>query len=163
MRQPLSFYLDQCYPYTVMPDPDGGFFLAYPDLPGCMTQVSDEHEIPHAADEIRALWLESAFAHGMEIPLPRANVEYSGKFLVRVPRSLHHRLAESAAREEVSLNQYVVSLLSMNDANQRIEHKLDSLERKVEDIRVRLRVDISAPQLKEPTRLTLVVPEAVAV
>lgn len=37
---------------------------------------------------------------------------YSGKLLLRMPKSLHRRLAEEADRENVSLNQYIVSLLS---------------------------------------------------
>jgi hypothetical protein len=36
----------------------------------------------------------------------------SGRFLVRVPRSLHERLEHEAAKEGVSLNQLVVYLLS---------------------------------------------------
>jgi len=31
---------------------------------------------------------------------------------MRMPKSLHRRLAETAEREGVSLNQYIVSLLS---------------------------------------------------
>jgi antitoxin HicB len=127
MRQPLSFYLQQKYPYTVTPDPDGGFFIAFPDLPGSMTQVEDTLEIVEAAEEVRTLWLETAYAHEMDIPLPRANADYSGKFVLRVPRSLHRRLAESAEQEGVSLNHYVVSLLAMNDADRRVERRLDLL------------------------------------
>jgi len=45
-------------------------------------------------------------------PLPSSDNSYSGKLLVRMPKSLHRRLAETAEREGVSLNQYIVSLLS---------------------------------------------------
>jgi antitoxin HicB len=136
MRQPLSFYLEQHYPYTVTPDPDDGFVIVFPDLPGCITQVERASEIVTVADEIRELWLETAYAQGLDIPLPRADAAYSGKFVVRVPRSLHRRLAESAEREGVSLNQHVVSLLSMNEAERGVERRLEYLERKAEDIRV---------------------------
>ena len=45
----------------VEPDAEvGGYVIRYPDLPGCMTQVEDEAEIPSMADEIREPWLESA-------------------------------------------------------------------------------------------------------
>jgi antitoxin HicB len=40
------------------------------------------------------------------------NKEYSGNFIVRGPKSLHKFLAEQAGREGVTLNQYVVYLLS---------------------------------------------------
>jgi predicted HicB family RNase H-like nuclease len=37
---------------------------------------------------------------------------YSGKFLVRVPRSLHARLAREAEQQGVSLNQWAASKLA---------------------------------------------------
>lgn len=162
MRRPLSFYLEQEYPFTVTPDPEGGFAIAFPDLPGCMTQVSSSKEIGSAADEIRKLWLETAFEHGMDIPLPRDESAYSGKFVVRVPRRLHRQLAQSAERDEVSLNQYIVSLLAQNDADERVQRRFDALERRLADIKIRLQVNVSSQQLRQP-HLQLVVRDAVAV
>lgn len=129
MRPPLTFYLEQNYPYTVVPDPSGSFFVSYPDLPGCITQVETSEAIGPAAEEIRTLWLETAYDHEMEIPLPRGGEGFSGKFLVRVPRSLHRRLAQSAEMDGVSLNQYVVALLATNDAIARVERRLDEAQR----------------------------------
>jgi predicted HicB family RNase H-like nuclease len=37
---------------------------------------------------------------------------YSGKFALRLPKSLHRQLAEGAVRDGVSLNQYLVTLLA---------------------------------------------------
>jgi len=62
-----------------------------------------------------AAWLEAARAAGREIPEPsvtEALDRYSGKFVVRVPRSVHARLARKAKQEGVSLNQLVSSVLS---------------------------------------------------
>ena len=138
MRQPLTFFLDQRYPFTVTSEPDGGFFIAYPDLPGCMTQVATSAEIGPAADEIRMLWLETAYQQGLDIPLPSDGPGYSGKFVVRLPRHLHRRLAQSAEHDGVSLNQYVVSLLAMNDADQHVQRGLDILQRQLENVQARL-------------------------
>lgn len=121
--------LESLYPYRVEPDEDGGYVIVFPDLPGCMTQVEDAAEIGPAAKEIRELWLETAQAHGMTIPPPTPSSSYSGKFVVRVPRTLHRDLAESAAREHVSLNQYVATLLAHRDALARVERRLAALER----------------------------------
>lgn len=127
MRQPLAFYLDQPYPYVVEPDAEvGGYVISYPDLPGCMTQVEDAAEIAPMADEIRELWLESVWKQGLDIPLP-APVEYSGKFVVRLPRSLHRALAESAERDGVSLNAYVTAVLARGDAQRAVERRLEAL------------------------------------
>ena len=38
--------------------------------------------------------------------------EYSGKLVLRIPRSLHKELKEQAAQEGVSLNQYMLYKLS---------------------------------------------------
>jgi antitoxin HicB len=58
-------------------------------------------------------WLEDALASGAAIPEPRiAEKLPSGKWLQRVPRSLHKKLVEMADREEISLNQLVTSILS---------------------------------------------------
>jgi len=52
-------------------------------------------------------WLQVSLEDGDPIPEPRPEEEYSGKFVVRVPRSLHRQLVEEAERDGVSLNQYV--------------------------------------------------------
>ena len=39
---------------------------------------------------------------------------YSGQFKLRIPKSLHRRLAEQARQEGISMNQYCVYLLSRN-------------------------------------------------
>lgn len=70
MRKLPTDYLTIPYPFAVEPDPDGGFFVSFPDLHGCMTQVERAEEIGTAANEIRVLWLETAYAQGLEIPEP---------------------------------------------------------------------------------------------
>ena len=42
----------------------------------------------------------------------RAQKEYSGKLMLRVPKDLHRDLAEAARRNGVSLNQYAVYKLA---------------------------------------------------
>jgi predicted HicB family RNase H-like nuclease len=56
---------------------------------------------------------------GEPIPTPRRAKPFSGKFVVRMPRSLHQTLAETAEDEGVSLNQLVVTRLasSVGDAH----------------------------------------------
>ncbi|HEU5423935.1 MAG TPA: toxin-antitoxin system HicB family antitoxin [Nitrolancea sp.] len=135
-RKPLETYLSLEYPFEVRVDPDGGYVVAFPDLPGCMTQVESLDEVGPMAEEIRTLWIETAYDQGLEIPTPSCREAYSGKFNVRLPRSLHRFLAESAEREGVSLNQYVLMLLSQRDAEARIASRLAALEAQLEAIHV---------------------------
>jgi antitoxin HicB len=111
-RKPLEYYLGLKYSVTVIPDETGGYVAEIEDLPGCFTQGETIKELFDNMDEARSLWLESAYEDGLDIPLPRTVREYSGKFNVRVPKSLHRKLDEMADREGVSLNQFIVSTLS---------------------------------------------------
>jgi len=52
---------------------------------------------------------------GRPFPKPASLVaDYSGRVTLRVPKSLHRRLADEADREGISLNQYLVSVLSFH-------------------------------------------------
>jgi len=118
-RKPLADYLDLDYPFQAIAGPEGGYVVVFPDLPGCLTQVESLAEIGPAAEEARRLWIATEYEDGAEIPLPSYPEEYSGKFHLRLPRSLHRRLAELAVREGVSLNQCAVSLLARAEAEAR--------------------------------------------
>ncbi len=111
-RRPLADYLALEYRLDVIADPGGGYVIDFPDLPGCMTQIEHLDEVAPMAAEIKELWIETEYDHGHDIPLPTYPEEYSGKFNVRLPRSLHRQLAEAAEADGVSLNQYVVMLLT---------------------------------------------------
>ena len=128
MRSTLAQSLALRYPFNVVADPDGGYVVVFPDLPGCMTQVEEMADVPAAADEIRVLWIETEHAEGREIPAPSYPEEYSGKFNLRLPRSLHRRLVESAARDGVSLNHYVSVLLDRRDSVAGLDRRLTALE-----------------------------------
>lgn len=117
-RRPLKFFLNLEYPFRVDADPDGGWVIHFPDLPGCLSQADSPDEIGTMAEEARQLWIETEYAAGQDIPMPSYPEEFSGKFNLRLPKSLHRQLAEAADREAVSLNQYVVMLLSRGAAKQ---------------------------------------------
>jgi len=111
-RKPLEFYLKLKYAVTLIPAEEGGFAVQIEDLPGCYSQGETAEEAMEMIEEAKELWMESVYEDGLEIPLPSSEIEYSGKFNVRVPASLHRKLAKLAVKEGVSLNQYLVYALS---------------------------------------------------
>lgn len=127
-RRALEDYLEMQYPFQVIADPDGGYVVVFPDLPGCMTQAETIEEISAMAEDVRRSWISTVYQDGDEVPLPSYPEEYSGKFVVRLPRSLHRKLAEEAERQGVSLNQHVVTLLSRGDAQASLERQIGDLE-----------------------------------
>ena len=110
----------QTYPAQVHWDGrDSGYIAIAPDLPGCSafgeTQGGALKELEHAISG----WIAAALAAGEAVPAPSpipAPSAHSGKTLLRMPASLHRRLAEEAQAEGVSLNQWLVSLLSASSA-----------------------------------------------
>ena len=73
-----------------------------------------EAEAIHELHAVIELWIKAARKVGNPVPKPsdRADVNYSGKFLMRVPKRLHAELAHAAKAQGVSLNQYVLYLLT---------------------------------------------------
>lgn len=104
------------YRMELTPDPDeGGFVVSYPDLPGCLSSGETiEEAVSNAADAKRA-WLEAAIEDGVVIQEPSSLDDYSGQFKLRLPKSLHRSLAERSRQEGISMNQYCLYLLTMND------------------------------------------------
>jgi predicted HicB family RNase H-like nuclease len=125
MRRSLDDYLKLEYTFNVIADPDGGYVIVYPDLPGCLSVADSMDEVGPMAEDARRGWLTVAYEHGMEIPLPSYPEEYSGKFNVRLPRSLHRKLAEAAEHDGVSLNTYVISLLERGTAQDDLVSRLE--------------------------------------
>jgi len=84
-----------------------GYIASVVELPGCMTQAEDFAELGEMLPDAMRAWFETCMEEGLPIPLPRNNETYSGRFVVRLPKSLHRELVEAAARDCVSLNAYV--------------------------------------------------------
>ncbi len=126
-RPTLDDALAREYPFNVIAHPDGGYVIEFPDLPGCMTQIETLDEVGPMAEEIRILWLETAYEMGNDIPMPSYPEEYSGRFVLRMPKSLHRTLAQAAEREGVSMNAYACQLLAENHALAQVLRRLDDV------------------------------------
>ncbi|RIK37464.1 MAG: toxin-antitoxin system HicB family antitoxin [Chloroflexi bacterium] len=93
---------------------DDGYVARVVELPGCLTQADTFAELGEMIEDAMRVWIESALEDGQPVPVPRSADAFSGKFVVRVPRSLHRQLVAAAARDGVSLNTYVnVALAQM--------------------------------------------------
>ena len=103
------------YPFTVRPlsEEEGGGDLAEAlDLNGCMSDGETVEEAVHNLEDAVTSWIKTAQELGHLIPSPSDDSQFSGKWVVRTPKSIHHRLVDMAKREGVSLNTLAVSLLA---------------------------------------------------
>jgi antitoxin HicB len=102
-------------PYTVMlkRDEEGDFIARIKEFEGCVADGQDEMEALGNLEHVKELWIQTALKANQAVPLPEEDDELpSGKFLTRVPRSLHKNLIDIAEREGVSLNQLVTVALA---------------------------------------------------
>lgn len=112
----LEEYIKKEYPYIIeklSPADGGGYFITYPDLPGCMSDGDTIEEAIIMGEDARKCWIETAIDEGKEIPEPYSHLNsYKGRITVRVPKSMHKELIKEAQEEGISLNQYLIYLLS---------------------------------------------------
>src|SRR5215475_7979687 len=118
-RRPLGLHPPSA-PVPLTIDPRNPLLPAYvskaiaaiEEVPGCISQgATPEEAIANVRDAMLG-WISIALQDGRDVPQPRALGTYSGKFIVRVPSSLHADLVRTAAREGVSLNQFVATTLA---------------------------------------------------
>ena len=73
--------------------------------------LSDEREEPEAMPQSTGRETATPDPHGSPAK-PKSSPSHSGRFLVRMPSSLHEQLARAAERENVSLNRFVTDALA---------------------------------------------------
>jgi antitoxin HicB len=123
----LDYYLGLPYTIEVIKDAGdeySGLFARVVELPGCMTQADNFEELGEMIEDAMRAWIEAMLEAGRSIPEPQAVESYSGKFIVRLPRSLHRELVQLAEREGVSLNMYVAAALGKAVGQANLEKQL---------------------------------------
>ena len=111
----VEYYMNLPYNYIVQPitDESGSYFYARVlELDGCQSTGETFEEAYENLREAMEGWIETKLEGGFEVPLPVGYDDFSGKFVVRIPISLHYRLTIEAEQEGVSLNQYALYKLS---------------------------------------------------
>jgi predicted HicB family RNase H-like nuclease len=81
-----------------------------------IAEFAESHEDAYALALDAIIATSEAFAQqGHAMPNPfQPEEEYSGRITLRLPKTLHRKLAEQAHEECVSLNQYMLSVLAQH-------------------------------------------------
>jgi predicted HicB family RNase H-like nuclease len=100
-------------PYTKlvqeMNDESGHYFYGRVlELDGCQSTGDTLEELYQNLNEAMEGYLEVKQENNLPIPIPETSNNYSGKFTVRLPKTLHQKLAIEAKKEGISLNQLVL-------------------------------------------------------
>lgn len=109
MTKDIKYY--EKLPYSIVlerHDDQGTYWVArVAELPHCLIHGNSPEEAVKEIETVKLDWIRSNLEDGLPIPEPAPN-KYSGEIRVRMPPSLHQLLAQRAANEGVSLNQYMV-------------------------------------------------------
>jgi predicted RNase H-like HicB family nuclease len=109
-------YLELSYHIVIQyqNDESGSYYFAtVQEFDGCMSHGNSYEDAFRNIQEAMELWIETKLENGFPVPQPFDDSKYSGKFVLRLPKSLHARLAIEAEQEGVSLNQYALYRLSI--------------------------------------------------
>jgi len=116
----MEHYLHLKYPIEIVED-EGAWVASVPDLPGCYSYGDTVSEAVESVQKVKDLWIESQYKANGDVPEPIDEDEYSGKFVLRIPKVLHRSLAHGARKQGVSLNHYASHLLAQ-------AHQLNAFE-----------------------------------
>ena len=83
------------------------------ELDGCQSTSDTLEGLYQSLNEAMEGYFEVKQENNLPIPIPTTADKYSGKFIVRLPKSLHQRLAIEAEKEGVSLNQLALYKLAL--------------------------------------------------
>ncbi|MFI5180124.1 MAG: toxin-antitoxin system HicB family antitoxin [Thermoanaerobaculia bacterium] len=105
--------LKKPYKRVLIPDEVSGTFTAQIlEFPGCVAEGSSPAEAYERLEKVAESWIEAALEMGQEIPLPSSADGASGRFALRLPRSLHRQAANLAEMDGCSLNQFIVTAIA---------------------------------------------------
>ena len=115
MNSRVKEYMELPYNRVVqkIKDESGEYYVCkILELDGCSTWADTFEELEANIKEAMQGYLETKFENGFDVPLPVGEEDYSGKFVLRLPKQLHQRLSIEAKEEGVSLNQYALYKLA---------------------------------------------------
>jgi len=113
----LTYYLGLNYKIEIeaIPEKEGGGYVARLAQFGKFGIIGDGENIHEALADLenaKRARFERYLKEGTSIPEPEQEEDYSGRFVVRLPKYLHKELVISAKQNGTSLNQLVCTLLA---------------------------------------------------
>ena len=130
MEKNLKYYLKLTYPFNIKPDlDDGGYIAEFPDLRYCVGTGDTVDEAIDDAMIAKEEWLKAAYENKLTIPEPSSSDEFNGRVTLRLPKSLHRNIIETAKKEGVSANQFLLHLISIGMGNKSTGFKAHRVKR----------------------------------
>jgi predicted HicB family RNase H-like nuclease len=106
-------------------DEDNSFVATIPGIKALSAFGTSQEEALAELRIVAEAYFEALKAAGKPQPLPEKVTPYSGQLRLRMPKSLHAALSYEAESENISLNTYIVSLLSERHIERKLLNKIE--------------------------------------
>ena len=93
-------------------DEDQGYVATSPEFHGLSAFGETEEEALAEAKIARQLFIDDILESGEELPSAQKVNQYSGQTRLRLSKTVHRLVAEMAASEGISLNQFIVEAIN---------------------------------------------------
>ena len=100
MKRDIAYYMALPYREIIEADAAGGYVGYVAELKGCITQAETKAELLDLLEDAKRCWLEAALEEGLTIPKPQSEENFSGKFNLRLPKSLHRERQSGGGQSE---------------------------------------------------------------
>ncbi|MEO7851210.1 MAG: type II toxin-antitoxin system HicB family antitoxin [Rubrivivax sp.] len=103
------------YPFEVRPlalEEGGGYLISFPDFAECISDGETVAEAMENGRDALQATIAALKARKLPVPAPNSGGVASGKFVARVPKTVHAQLATRARAEGVSLNALVLTFIA---------------------------------------------------
>lgn len=131
-------------------DDDEGFIAIIPELPGLSAFGETPEEATQELLIAQKLYIKVHKEDGCKLPKPEKLKYYSGQTRLRLPKSLHESLAVEAKKEGVSLNSYIINLLSQRNQANTVDKKLDRIQQFIIDSSLLTDLSTTRPESANP-------------
>jgi predicted RNase H-like HicB family nuclease len=105
-------------------DDDNGYIALVPEFPHLSAFGKTQQQALEEAQTALSIMIESLQTDGIELPEPHKLSRHSGQLRIRIPTSLHSRLARDAEIDGVSLNSHILSILAGGTGQRKVINEI---------------------------------------
>ncbi|UCC40618.1 MAG: type II toxin-antitoxin system HicB family antitoxin [Candidatus Aminicenantes bacterium] len=113
-------------------DEDNGFIATIPGLHGLSAFGTTREKALSELNIAAEAYFESLKRAGRRFPAEEKVIPFSGQIRLRMPKTLHAALSSGAENEGVSLNTYIVTLLSGGRVERGLLKRIRAIEKMLE-------------------------------
>ena len=114
-------------------DEDHGFIATIPGIKALSAFGAQREKALSELKIAAEVYFKALEEAGKPLPLPEKVVSYSGQIRLRMPKNLHASLSNEAEDEGISLNTYIVTLLSERHIEKKLLIKIEAIENFLEE------------------------------